>query len=138
LVRDLNALYARHDALFDLDADERGFQWLDVMDRESSIVVFRRLAQNGSSEVIVAGNFTPVVRSDYRIPLPHSGEYRLILNTDDVPYGGRGVPVSPSVRAEPVQWHGQPCSAAVTLPPLAMVMFEGSDPASPNAMHPLP
>ena len=66
-------------------------------------------------------NFSPVVRSDYRVGLPNTGRWVEVLNTDAEAYGGSGVGNLGGVSAEEVPWHGRPASANITLPPLATV-----------------
>jgi len=57
--------------------------------------------------------------------LPGKGAYRQILNTDSEEYFGGGVGVVKSIKAEKIPSHGLDCSAAITLPPLATMWFEG-------------
>ena len=73
----------------------------------------------------MVSNFTPVPRHGYVLPLPAAGGWREILNTDAGHYGGSGVGNLGSAQAEAVPSHGFPCSMRVTLPPLAVVWFEG-------------
>ena len=70
-------------------------------------------------------NATPVVREGYRLGVPRAGVYRELINTDAGAYGGSGVGNLGSAQAEAVPSHGFPCSMRVTLPPLAVVWFEG-------------
>ena len=63
----------------------------------------------------------PVARTGYRLGLPRSGRWREALNTDSAFYGGSDVGNRGGVAAEPIPWHDQAFSAAVTLPPLAAV-----------------
>ena len=60
-----------------------------------------RYAADGSPLLFVA-NFTPVVRRQYRIPVPAGGFWREIVNTDAHPYGGSGVGNLGGVDAVPV------------------------------------
>ena len=69
-------------------------------------------------------NFSGVPHNEYRLGLPTPGRWNEILNTDAEGYGGSGVGNLGSVQAEEVPWHGQPCSALLTLPPLGAVWFE--------------
>jgi 1,4-alpha-glucan branching enzyme len=123
LVADLNALYRREPALHQLDTEPAGFQWMDCSDWEQSVVAFARFAADGAPPVICACNFTPVVRPDYRIGVPHPGAYAEVLNTDSRLYGGSDVGNAGGVSAEPVPWRGQPWSLRLTLPPLAAIFL---------------
>ena len=126
LVADLNRLYRESPALWEGDYDSRGFQWIDCADSESSVLSFVRRALDPGGERVVILNLTPVPRSCYRIGLPHGGFWRERLNTDATEYGGSGVGNLGGVAAEPVPWHGQPCSAEFTLPPLGVLVFQPS------------
>ena len=68
-------------------------------------------------------NLSPVPRESYRVGLPRGGRWRELLNTDSAYYGGTGVGNLGEVEAEDAAWHGQPFSAEVTLPPLAVLWF---------------
>ncbi|MHB1570345.1 MAG: alpha amylase C-terminal domain-containing protein, partial [Solirubrobacteraceae bacterium] len=81
----------------------------------------RATAGDGRRLLAMVANLSPVPREGYRLGLPRVGRWREILNTDSELYGGSGVGNLGVVQAEPVPWHGQPFSAPVTLPPLAVV-----------------
>ncbi len=125
LIRDLNAVYREQSALHRLDNEPGGFAWIDCNDRDNSVLSFVRRAGDGGNPqglCLVACNFTPVVRPNYRIGVPHPGLYVELLNSDDARYGGSGV-VNIQLQAEPVPWHGHPWSLGVTLPPLGTTIF---------------
>lgn len=124
-VRDLNALYCSEAALHHLDCMPEGFEWLVVDDAQNSVFAWARHDGRGQS-VLVVCNFTPVVRSDYRIGLPPhlDGVWNEALNSDAHAYGGSGVGnVGAPLQAEPVAAHGQAISLALTLPPLAALFL---------------
>jgi len=122
-VRELNAFYKKQPSLWERDRSMEGFEWISPHDREQSVVSFVRRGRDPAETLIVVCNFTPVVRSDYRIGVPEEGVYRETFNTDAAKYGGSGVG-NGRVRAERVPWHDRPYSASVTLPPLGAVMFK--------------
>ena len=124
LTHDLNQLYHEHPELWESDSDASGFSWIEVDNAAENIIAFRRIAPSDGKEIIFVGNFSPVVRESHRIGLPHKGTYRQILNTDAQKYGGAGVGVVKSIRAEKVPWNGFEFSAAITLPPLGSMWFE--------------
>ena len=80
LVQDLNRLYHASPALYAHEFDWQGFQWIDCHDAQQSVLSFMRKV--GEDFLVVAVNFTPVPRKDYRIGVPHLGRYREILNSD--------------------------------------------------------
>jgi 1,4-alpha-glucan branching enzyme len=123
LVRDLNQFYRGVRPLHELDCEPGGFEWIDCNDSEHSIISYLRWGRDREQCVVVACNFTPVVRHEYRVGVPHGGFYRERMNTDSGYYGGSGVGNSGGVGAEPIAHHGRPFSLSLTLPPLAVVVF---------------
>lgn len=119
-VRELNHVYKDTAPLYQLDQWPEGFEWLVADDGNNSVFVFERRDREGN-RVIVISNFTPVVREGYRFGVNSAGEYREILNSDDLYYKGSGVSVGATVETEEVWSHGKPNSLSVTVPPLATV-----------------
>ncbi|WP_163267718.1 1,4-alpha-glucan branching protein GlgB [Chelativorans alearense] len=122
LLRDLNAIYVNHKALHELDCESDGFEWIDASNPDLSVFIYLRKGTGNAPPVLVACNFTPVVREDYRIGLPRTGRWREILNSDQSQYGGSGV-TNGSVNAVEEPWHGRPASASLRLPPLGVVVL---------------
>jgi len=116
LVRDLNRLYRERSALHARDCEPEGFEWLVVDDAAASVFAWLRKAP-GERPIAVVSNMTPQLHGHYRLPLPHDGVWREVLNSDAEIYGGSGKGNLGAVRAE----HG---AAQVVLPPLATLMFE--------------
>jgi 1,4-alpha-glucan branching enzyme len=127
-VKDLNALYRSEKALFELDSSHMGFEWIDCNDWQHSIIVILRRSRTPGEEIVAALNFTPVVRSEYRIGLPRAGVWTEILNSDSEHYGGSGVGNMGKVTAVESSHHGRPASMEITLPPLGAVFFRNLDP----------
>ena len=75
--------------------------------------------QDSERIALFVGNFSPAVRTNYRIGLPRAGRWSEAVNTDAAIYGGSGVGNIGGFEAEGIRWHGQQFSAEVTLPPLA-------------------
>ena len=119
-VRELNHVYKDTAPLYQLDQWPEGFEWLVADDGNNSVFVFERRDREGN-RVIVISNFTPVVREGYRFGVNSAGEYREILNSDDLHYKGSGVSAGATVETEEVWSHGKPNSLSVTVPPLATV-----------------
>lgn len=128
LVQDLNRLYQNTPALYQLDFDGNGFDWIDCTDNEQSVIAFLRRGKDPNSNenkfVVMICNLTPVVRHDYRIGVPVAGRYRERLNSDAEDYGGSGVGNMGVVTSEPVSTHGREQSLVLTLPPLAALVLE--------------
>ncbi len=116
LVRDLNRLYRDTPALHARDCEPEGFEWLVRDDADHSVFVWLRKAP-GAAPVAVIANMTPVARMPYRVPLPHDGRWREVINSDAHDYWGSGLGNLGGVTASGG-------SALVTLPPLATVMLQ--------------
>ncbi len=120
LVRDLNHSYKHFTPLHQLDFDAQGFEWLVVDDHENSVFVFARRDREGN-EIIVASNFTPVTRHDYRFGVNQQGGWREVLNTDQQDYHGSDVRNHGVVHTDAIGSHGRAQSLSLTLPPLATI-----------------
>jgi 1,4-alpha-glucan branching enzyme len=124
LVRDLNHLYRELPALHQRDCEPEGFEWLELHDSDQSVLAFLRRGREPNQVAVVACNFTPVPRQNYRLGVPHGGHYRERLNSDAALYGGSNMGNGGGLWAEPVASHGRPFSLSMTLPPLSTVIFE--------------
>ncbi|MFT2710847.1 1,4-alpha-glucan branching protein GlgB [Clavibacter sp. Sh2126] len=118
LVGSLNRTYVDTPALWALDNDPAGFEWIDAGDAERNVLAFLRRDREGN-QVAVVHNFSGAPISGYRLGLPQAGVWEEILNTDAEQFGGSGVGNLGAVHAGDDGWHGRPASAELTLPPLA-------------------
>ena len=124
VIRDLNRLYREDPALYEVDHDWPGFQWVDFHDAAQSILAFLRRAKDPGNHTLCICNFTPIPRYDYRIGVPDEGYYRESFNTDAALYGGGNVGNQGGVHSERISSHGFPHSLRLTLPPLAVLFFK--------------
>jgi 1,4-alpha-glucan branching enzyme len=124
LVAALNRHYRDEPALHEGDADASGFLWIDGSNRRESILVYARKGDRDEETVIVALNFTPVPRTNFRIGVPRAGKWRELFNSDAHEYGGSGYGNLGSVESVPVPWNGRRGSIVVSLPPLGAVFFK--------------
>ncbi|MEU1006695.1 1,4-alpha-glucan branching enzyme [Streptomyces tibetensis] len=121
LVRDLNTVYRATPALWRLDTDPAGFEWIVGDAAEDNVLAFLRLDPEGVP-VLAVSNFAPVTRQDYRLGVPDDvPAWHETVNTDAARYGGSDVTNPDPVKPEPQSWHGRPASIRLTLPPLATV-----------------
>ncbi len=112
----LNQLYKEHPALHAHDFEACGFQWLNADDADNSVYSFAR--HGDGRTLVVVLNFTPVVRTGYRLPLPGEGKGRRLLSS-----AGPDV-ATEYFEAERVGCHGREWSALVDLPGLVGVVYE--------------
>lgn len=125
IVRDLNALYRGNRFLGERDGEREGFEWVNADAADESVISFLR---KGMEEVfLVVGNFTPVDRNDYRVGVPCGGRWKVVLNSDDSKYGGRGLGFGTGngegVDAEGLGWDGRGYSVKLRLPGLSVVVL---------------
>ncbi|MEU3855720.1 1,4-alpha-glucan branching enzyme [Streptomyces sp. NPDC029554] len=121
LVRDLNTVYRATPALWRLDTDPAGFEWIAGDAADDNVLAFLRLDPEGNP-LLAVSNFAPVVRPDYRLGVPEDvPAWHEAVNTDAARYGGSDVTNPDPVKPEAQPWHGRPASIRLTLPPLATV-----------------
>jgi 1,4-alpha-glucan branching enzyme len=130
---DLNTVYKREEALYELDCSSTGFEWIDANDAEQSVITFLRKGTTTNTLVAVAFNMTPVPRYGYHIGVPRGGYWHEVLNSDADRYGGSNVGNSGGVEAIAQQTHGRPYCLPATLPPLGAVFFINEQPRLPQS-----
>jgi 1,4-alpha-glucan branching enzyme len=121
-VADLNRAYRDVPALHELDSDPAGFEWVHVHDAQSGVLVFARRSREGQTALAVC-NFTPVVRTNYRVGAPTAGRWREALNSDADVYGGSDAGNLGSVETSDEPLHGREQSLTLTLPPLGFILL---------------
>lgn len=119
----LNRFYVKEPALYELDYDPLGFQWVDFSDWQSSIISFLRKAKS-EDVLLVVCNFTPVPRNNYRIGVPAEGMWEEILNSDAAVYGGSGYLTIKTAQAIKSPLHNQPSCLSLNLPPLGIIVLK--------------
>ena len=88
LLRDLNRVYDTEKALWEVDGEPAGFEWIDVDNARENIVAFRRRSRDEKRELICLANFSAVPRPSYRLAVPDERKYRVIINTGAAAYNG--------------------------------------------------
>ena len=119
----LNKFYVESKALWQVDFDWNGFQWIDCNDNENSVVALVRRAEERSDFLVCVHNFTPEVRHGYRIGVPTKGTYVEVFNSDLEEFGGSGVVNAGDITSEDYPFHGRDQSIVITVPPLATVFY---------------
>ena len=135
LVSDLNKAYRSCPAIWSQDTDPAGFEWIDANDGANNVFSFLRYGTDGSVVACIA-NFSSVPHHGYQIGLPSKGSWVELVNTDAEAYGGSGVGNLGRVEANGNAWHGQPCSATVSLPPLGALWLEPEVPLATQHVDP--
>ena len=123
-VQELLHLYRKNKALYEMDTDEKGFEWINKDDIFRSIFSFVRYSKDRKRNLLFVCNFTPMEREDYRVGVPRGKQYKLILNSDDERYGGTGGEWPLMYKAVKKECDGQKYSFAYPLPPYGVAVFE--------------
>lgn len=122
--KDLLHLYRKNKALYELDTDPAGFEWINKEDMFRSIFSFVRHSKDHKKSLLFVCNFTPVDRPDYRVGVKRRKQHKLILDGDAKEYGGSGE-VRPTVyKPEKQECDGQAYSFAYPLPAYGVAIFE--------------
>ena len=118
---DLLHIYQKYPALYRLDNDFNGFQWINANDGDRSIFSFVRRDETGKKNLLFIMNFTPMARDDYRVGVPKAGTYTLILDNKHGLYKRGEHPFS--AKAAKSECDGQPYSFAYPLPAYGTAIF---------------
>jgi 1,4-alpha-glucan branching enzyme len=120
----LNRLYRDEPALYEVDFDYTGFEWIDFMDSDNSIITFMRRASDYRDVLVFVCNFTPVFRENYRVGVPFHCEYKELLNSDSEMYWGSNKGNFGGLWSDELAWHNQPYSLGLKIPPLSTMIFK--------------
>lgn len=122
-VADLNRIVVENPALHCEDFSHEGFEWVDCMNAEASVLAYLRKSGKSDPNILVCCNFTPVVRKGHLVGVPEGGFWREIFNSDSAIYGGSDVGTHPGAEALETGHHGRPHSLVIDLPPLGVSVF---------------
>ena len=122
-VKDLNHFYQENRALWELDDESDGFEWINCTNAEENMVVFLRKGRNPEDTLLAVCNFVPVAHEAYRIGVPFRGKYKEIFNSDAEKYGGTGV-VNPRVKqSKAAETDEREQSITIKVAPLGIQVF---------------
>ncbi|MFW6680283.1 1,4-alpha-glucan branching protein GlgB [Lacrimispora sp. AGF001] len=120
-VRDLLHLYRKFPALYDNDYVWEGFSWINANDNEHSIFSFIRHGKDTQGSLLFVLNFTPVSRPEYRVGVPKSGKYTIVMDTSNGLY--KKAKTALVYKSEKTPWDGQDYSIAYPLPAYGAAIF---------------
>ena len=119
-----NAFYKAESALWDIDFDWQGFEWLVPDDNHNNVIVFLR-RDRGGNELLCAVNFSPNDYGAYRVGVPPRRQYVPAFTTDAPAFGGTGFADTSPVAVEAVPSHGRDHSAVIRIPAFGAVFLRG-------------
>lgn len=120
----LNMFYKSHNALWEKDYDENGFQWIDADNIDRSTFSFIRRGKKEIDTLVFICNYTPVVQYDFRVGVPYLGEYKESFNTDNIDFGGSGQINEEKLVSEEIPFNNQPYSLMLKVPPMAAIILK--------------
>lgn len=127
-------IYRENPALYELDYDPDGFEWINTLEWEKNIVSFVRRGKARKDCLLVVCNFSALSYTDYQIGVPYPGKYKEILNSDAEKFGGNKN-VNPRVKmSKKISWDDRAHSINIKVPPLGIAIFKYS-PAEKKATN---
>ena len=125
-VKELLHLYKKNRCMYELDADWRGFEWINADDKDRSIFSFIRKSDDGKNNLLFVINFTPMERADYRVGVPIKKSLKLVLNSEDPKFGGNDTDRKQTYKPEAIPCDGREYSIPYSLPPYGVAVFKFS------------
>ena len=129
-VKDLLEIYRKYPALWSVDNDWGGFEWINADDQDRSIYSFYRRAEDGKDDVLFVLNFTPIERQGYRVGVPFAGTYTHILDSADTKYSGVGSHIPGTIKAVEGECDKKPYYLEFDLPAYGAEVFRFDNPDS--------
>ncbi|MBC5714043.1 1,4-alpha-glucan branching protein GlgB [Roseburia sp. BX1005] len=125
-VKELLHIYKKYPAMYELDHEWNGFEWINANDADRSIFSFIRKSKDGKNCLLFVCNFTPVARDDYRVGVPVNKSYRLIFHSDDEKFQAEGTKRPLSYKAVKSECDGRDYSISYPLPGYGVAIFRFS------------
>jgi len=119
----LNAFYEEHRALWELDSDPAGFQWINCHSWKENVIAFLRKGRTEKDTLLIVCNFTPLSYPRFNIGVPYYGNYTEIFNSDSASFGGTGMGNSHPKTAKKMDVDDLQYGITVTMPPMCMMVF---------------
>ena len=122
-VKDLNNMYLAHPALYQLDDEYDGFEWVQLMKYEENVIAFMRKTEKPEETILAVCNFAAIPYENYNVGVPFAGKYKEIFNSDDKKYGGNGVVNTRVKAAKKAECDEREYSITLKLPALGVAVF---------------
>ena len=123
-VKELNKLYNSEPALYELDSDPAGFDWINCNNANKSLLSFIRRGKKPGDTLAVICNFTPVEHKAYKLGVPAGGRWQEIFSSDNAKFGGEGRNNKTAKQAKKAECDGQDHYISITVPPLSITVFK--------------
>ena len=122
-VKNLLELYNKYPCLYEIDNSWAGFEWLNCDDKDRSTYSFFRKASDGKNNLMFIINMTPMKWENYKVGVPKKKKYKLLLNSDDIQFGGQGMEVPAEITSVKENCDYRDYSLTLDLPPYSALIF---------------
>ena len=117
----LNLIYKDNKPFYEIEDSWTGFNWISADEKENNIISFKRKDKSGNT-ILCIFNFSGNDYRRYRLGC-EQGEYKLLLTSDSLAYGGNGSTRSGLYKATKKNAHGENYSICFTLPKFSGAYF---------------
>ena len=122
-MKELLHIYTKYPSLYEQDINWNGFEWINANDSYRSIFSFVRKSFSGKKNLLFVINFTPISYDDYRVGVPENKKLKLLLNSEDVKFGGTESKRPVNYTPEHMECDGKEYSIAYPLPAYGVAVF---------------
>ena len=122
-IHDLNELYMSCPALYAMDGNSDGFEWIQFTSYDENVVAFLRKTEKPEETVLAVCNFSPVSYDSYQVGVPFAGKYKEVFNSDSGKYGGQGAVNARAKAAVHVECDNREFSLKQKLPAYGVAVF---------------
>ncbi|MDE7199586.1 MAG: 1,4-alpha-glucan branching protein GlgB [Lachnospiraceae bacterium] len=122
-VKELLGLYRKYPALYSIDNDWAGFEWLNADDADHSVYSFYRKDETGKNNIMFVLNMTPMKWENYKVGVPKKKKYKLLLNSDEKRFGGNGGEIPAEIMAVKEPCNFKDYSISFDLEPYTAAIF---------------
>ena len=123
-VKELLNLYRKNPAMYEVDRDWSGFEWVNCNDGDRSIYSFMRKSKDGKKKLLFVLNMTPIMRENFEVGVPAKKKCKLVLNSDEVRFGGNGNEIPANITPTAEECDNLPYRIKFNLAPFSAAVFE--------------
>ena len=123
-VKELLNLYRKNPAMYEVDRDWSGFEWINCDDCDRSIYSFMRKSKDGKKKLLFVLNMTPIMRENFEVGVPTKKKCKLVLNSDEVRFGGNGNEIPANITPTEEECDKLPYRIKFNLAPFSAAVFE--------------
>ncbi|MCR5178613.1 MAG: 1,4-alpha-glucan branching enzyme [Lachnospiraceae bacterium] len=123
MITQLEHIYVKKPALYQLDDAEAGFEWINCMASDACMLAFLRKGKKTGDNLVVVANFAGIAQN-FTVGVPNDGKYKEIFNSDDRKFGGSGVVNRQTIEARRRASDGRLYSIEVKTGALSLCVFE--------------